>query len=74
MNKKWYIVENVADEEEVAIVELTEDEAKVVRKFLDTQIIVSPAEYIGRTTFYLNKPYNTKEEAVEAVRTCDYYK
>ena len=73
MNKKWYIVENVADEEEVAIVELTEDEAKVVRKFLDTQIIVSPGEYVGSTRFYLNKPYNTKEEAEEAVKTCDYY-
>jgi Mor family transcriptional regulator len=73
MNKKWYIVENVADECEVTIVELTDEEAKTVRKFLDTQEVVVPADYKGTTSFFLNKPYNTKEEAINAVNTCDYY-
>lgn len=74
MNKKWYIVENTAEEQEVAIVELTDEEAKAVKKFLDTKIIIVSAEYVGYTEFFIDKPYNTKEEAEVAVRTCDYYR
>lgn len=74
MEKKWYVVENIGDEMEEAVVELTEDEAKAVRKFLDTQIVVHTEDFVGRTLFFDNKPYNTKEEAIEAVKTCDYYR
>ena len=73
MKKKWYVVENIGDEMEEAVVELTDDEAKAVRKFLDTQIVVHTEDFVGRTSFFDNKPYNTKEEAIEAVKTCDYY-
>ena len=74
MNMKWYVVENIGDEMEEAVVELTDDEAKAVRKFLDTQIVVHTDNFVGRTSFFDNKPYNTKEEAIEAVKTSDYYR
>lgn len=71
-NEKWYVVENIADEVEVAIVKLTDDEAKAVNKFFNTQKVVVDGVFVGRTIFY-NKPFNTEEEAIEAVNHSTYY-
>lgn len=74
MNEKWYIVENVAEDEEVSIVKLTEAEAATVDKFLRNLKVISAGEYIGTINFFINKPYDTELDAVNAVNTCDYYK
>ena len=71
-NEKWYVVENIADEVEVAIVKLTDDEVKAVNKFFNTQKVVVDEVFVGRTIFY-NKPFNTEEEAIEAVNHSTYY-
>ena len=47
-NEKWYVVENIADEVEVAIVKLTDDEVKAVNKFFSTQKIVVDEVFVGR--------------------------
>ena len=74
METKWFICENVGDDEEITIVELTIEEASVIRKFLDNQItICQGGDFISTTNFFDNKPYNTREEAENAVRCCDYY-
>lgn len=74
MNEKWYIVENVAEDVEVSIVKLTEAEAATVDKFLRNLKVISAGEYIGAINFFINKPYDTELDAVNAVNTCDYYK
>lgn len=74
MNEKWYIVENVAEDVEVSIVKLTEAEAATVDKFLRNLKVISAGEYIGTINFFINKPYDTELDAVNAVNTCDYYK
>lgn len=73
MNEKWYVVENIADEMEVSIVKLTEAEAATVNKFLCNQKVIVDGEYVGSTNFFINKPYDTELDAINAVHTCDYY-
>jgi hypothetical protein len=73
MNEKWYVVENIADELEVSIVKLTEEEAVAVDKFLCNQKVIVAGEYVGSTNFFINKPYDTELDAANAVNTCDYY-
>ena len=72
MNEKWYVVENIADDREVSIVKLTETEAAAVAKFLNNQKVISAGEYVGSTNFFINKPYDTKSDAINAVK--NYYK
>lgn len=72
VNEKWYVVENIGVDAEVSIVKLTEEEAKAVRKFLNTQKVVVSATYGGCAQFY-NKPYDTIEDAKESIKSRDYY-
>lgn len=71
-NERWYVVENVGVDAEVSIVKLTEEEAKAVMKFLNTQKVVVSATYGGCTQFY-SKPYDTIEDAEESIKSRDYY-
>lgn len=73
MDKKWYVVEQSAEELEVSIVELTKNEAKVVRKFLDNRITVREEDFVGCLSFYDNKPFDTAEDARDAISYGTYY-
>ena len=73
MNEKWYVVENIAEEVEVSIVRLTEAEAVAVDKFFHNQKVISAGEYVGSMNFFINKPYDTELDAVNAVKTYAYY-
>ena len=74
MNEKWYVVENIAEELEVSIVKLTETEAAAVDKFLCNSKVIVAGEYVGSTNFFINKPYDTELDAINAVETSDYYR
>lgn len=73
MNEKWYVVENIADELEVSIVKLTEAEAAAVDKFFRNQKVIVDGTYVGYTNFFVNKPYDTESDAINAVETSNYY-
>lgn len=73
MNEKWYVVENIADELEVSIVKLTGAEATAVDKFLRNQKVIVAGDYVGSANFYINKPYDTESDAINAVKTYAYY-
>ena len=64
---KWYVRYNSAEEYSYAIVQLSEAEYKAVVKFLDAPIIFGGG-YAG-TCDIINHPFNTKEEAFEAIIT-----
>lgn len=67
MNEKWYVVENIAEDVEVSIVKLTEVEAATVNKFLHNQKVIVAGEYVGSNLF-INKPYDTESDAINAVK------
>ena len=64
---KWYVRCNSAEEDSYAIVQLSEAEYKAVVKFLSAPLIFGGG-YAG-TCYIINHPFNTKEEALEAITT-----
>ena len=71
-NTKFYIKTLSADGWRCAIVEMTEAEATVVKKFLQVDCeFGEPVEWCG--TCRISEGYDTYEEAVEAIRKAHGY-
>lgn len=64
---KWYVRCNSAEEDSYAVVQLNDSEYRAVVKFLNAEI-VSGGGYTG-TCYIINHPFDTKEEALEAIET-----
>jgi hypothetical protein len=64
MNKRFYIFKQWAEENAYGIVELTEDEFKAVRKFLDTDYVIA-GDWVGGRMLYDAYGFNTYDEAYE---------
>ena len=71
-NEKWYVVEKSAEGLSIFIVKLTKTEVKTINKFFNTMKIVRDEDFSGSMNFY-DKPYDTEEDARDAILSGDYY-
>ena len=66
MNKKWYIVQKSAEGCEYSVIDLTEEEKKIVDRFLYERKVVREGDWIGGIGIF-DEAYDTEEEAVNAI-------
>ena len=66
MNKKWYIVQKSAEGCEYSVIDLTEEEKKIVDRFLYDRKVIIEGEWTGGVGIF-EEAYNTEEEAIEAI-------
>lgn len=65
MERKWYIKENTAEGENYSIIDLTEDELTVVKRFCKAEVISD--NYGGEDFIYDQIAFNNKADAIKAI-------
>ena len=71
MEKRWYIFSQCAEEDSFGVIDLTEDEAAVVYRVTNADIIQGGG-YTGAFRLSINN-YATKEEATDVVYNWDKF-
>ena len=62
MKKKWYVINQSAEEDEYSIIELTATQAKTFRYIMENKKRVCGGRYCGHTYMY-EESFNTYDEA-----------
>ena len=72
MKKYWYVCFQAAEEIDLFVVELTNDEFNAVKRYYEVRQLVTEGGWSGNSGIY-NKKYSTREEAVEAIQNEMFY-
>ena len=68
MNKKWYIVQQSAEDCEYSIIDLTDEEKSIIDRFLYERKVIKEGDWIGGVGIF-NEAFDTEEEAINAINT-----
>ena len=66
--RKWYIKCDSAEGDNYSIIDLTDNELATVKRFCDAEVISE--DYGGSDYIYDELPFDTRDEAVEAIKKC----
>lgn len=65
MNRKWYIKTDDAEGCRFCVIDLSDEELAIVKRYINAEEIAN--SYGGTDGIIENLPFNTKEEAIQAI-------